>query len=180
MFVRKGYAAASVREIVAEAGVTKPVLYYYYGNKEGIYAAVVNTAFREFDERVNEIEKLKGSAAARLKRLCEEVFALSRKHLDVVRLMHAVYFGPPQGAPGVDFDRALFRLRDAVRKIIGQGVRAGEFAGNAEAMTVVALGALNECIDLELVLPGLAVDEAGFGRVLEVVLRGMKKGKSRR
>jgi hypothetical protein len=30
LFAEKGYASTSVREIVARAGVTKPVLYYYF------------------------------------------------------------------------------------------------------------------------------------------------------
>jgi AcrR family transcriptional regulator len=36
-FARKGYDRTSVQEIVAAAGVTKPVLYYYFRNKEGLY-----------------------------------------------------------------------------------------------------------------------------------------------
>jgi AcrR family transcriptional regulator len=31
---KKGYTATSVRKIVEEAGVSKPSLYYYFGNKE--------------------------------------------------------------------------------------------------------------------------------------------------
>jgi len=30
MFAEKGYAGTSVREIVEQAGVSKPVLYYYF------------------------------------------------------------------------------------------------------------------------------------------------------
>ncbi len=37
LFAQKGYAATTVREIVAAVGVTKPVLYYYFGSKEGLY-----------------------------------------------------------------------------------------------------------------------------------------------
>jgi len=33
----EGICRHHVREIVAAAGVTKPVLYYYFRNKEGIY-----------------------------------------------------------------------------------------------------------------------------------------------
>jgi len=175
VFARKGYAATTVREIVQQAGVTKPVLYYYFGSKEGIYRAVLETARNDFEERIDAVEKLRGSASLRVRRLCEEVFSLLHKHLDATRLMHSAYYGPPQGAPSFDFDRVLFRLHDAVRKIIRQGVRALEFRGDAEAMTLVVLGACNECTDLELVHPEMAVDEAGFGMVIDVVLRGIKR-----
>jgi AcrR family transcriptional regulator len=41
LFARTGYAATSVREIVEAAGVTKPVLYYYFQSKEGLYLAIL-------------------------------------------------------------------------------------------------------------------------------------------
>ena len=37
LFAEKGYAGASVREIVEKAGVSKPVLYYYFKSKEGLF-----------------------------------------------------------------------------------------------------------------------------------------------
>lgn len=38
-FCPKGFAAASTREIVEAAGSPKPMLYYYFQNKEGLYLA---------------------------------------------------------------------------------------------------------------------------------------------
>jgi TetR/AcrR family transcriptional regulator len=179
MFARKGYASATVREIVQSAGVTKPVLYYYYGSKEGIYKAILGATLRDFEERLEAVEKLKGSASLRLSRLCEEVYSIFRRHTDVVRMMHAIYYGPPQGAPFFDFDSALHRLEDAVSAIIRQGLRTGEFAGNAGAMMRAVLGVCNECVDLELTHPEKAVGRAGFLKVLDVVLRGMKRKNGR-
>jgi TetR/AcrR family transcriptional regulator len=174
VFARKGYAAASVREIVGKAGVTKPVLYYHFGNKEGIYKAILESAQRDFDGRVAAVGTLKGSVALRLRRLCEEVFRIFERHSDAVRVMHAIYYGPPQGAPFFDFDKALLRLHHGVVELVQEGKRAGEFRGEAESMALAVLGALNECIDLELTHPGLAVGRPGFGKVLDVVFRGMK------
>ena len=50
LFNQKGYTGTTVREIVADAGVTKPVLYYYFGNKEGIYLELFEDPFRQFEE----------------------------------------------------------------------------------------------------------------------------------
>ena len=174
VFARKGYAAATVREIVETAGVTKPVLYYHFGSKEGIYKAILEAAYGDFVRRLAAVGGLGGSASLRLTRLCEEVYTIFRKHTDAVRLMHAIVYGPPQGAPFFDFDRALLLVEDGVARIIGQGLRAGEFRGDAGAMTRAVLGVCNECIDLELVRPGRLVGRAGFLRTLDVVLRGMK------
>ncbi len=42
VFAQLGYDAASVEEIAARAGVSKPVVYEHFGGKSGIYAAVVD------------------------------------------------------------------------------------------------------------------------------------------
>ena len=49
IFSTKGYAATTVREIVASAGVSKPVLYYYFGSKKGIYFELMRGPFEKFD-----------------------------------------------------------------------------------------------------------------------------------
>jgi len=41
LFTSKGFANTTVREICGEAGVTAPVLYYHFGNKDGLFEAVV-------------------------------------------------------------------------------------------------------------------------------------------
>ncbi|HEY7781915.1 MAG TPA: TetR/AcrR family transcriptional regulator [Ktedonobacterales bacterium] len=47
LFLRRGYADVSVGEIAAAVGVSKPTLYYHFGAKEGLYAAVLLDVLRE-------------------------------------------------------------------------------------------------------------------------------------
>ncbi len=42
VFAAKGFEAATVEEIAAKAGVSKPVVYEHFGGKEGLYAVVVD------------------------------------------------------------------------------------------------------------------------------------------
>lgn len=42
VFAEHGYDAASVEEIAAQAGVSKPLVYEHFGGKQGIYAVVVD------------------------------------------------------------------------------------------------------------------------------------------
>src|SRR3990167_9518391 len=43
-FGRKGFDATSMDDIAAACGVTKPMLYNYFGSKDGLYAAMINQA----------------------------------------------------------------------------------------------------------------------------------------
>ena len=64
-FANSGYAATSVQQIVGDAKVSKPALYYYFGDKAGLFAALVSEAL---DERLRLIQE----AAARGKSFREQ------------------------------------------------------------------------------------------------------------
>ena len=44
LFAERGFAAVTMDEIAAEVGVTKPLLYNYFGNKEALYLACMEPA----------------------------------------------------------------------------------------------------------------------------------------
>jgi len=44
LFAERGYAAVTMEEIAAAIGVTKPLLYNYFGNKERLYIACMERA----------------------------------------------------------------------------------------------------------------------------------------
>jgi AcrR family transcriptional regulator len=52
VFARSGYHAAPMDEIADMAGVSKPMLYAYFGSKEGLYIAYVNRTGRELIDRL--------------------------------------------------------------------------------------------------------------------------------
>src|SRR5512143_2819934 len=97
LFARKGYASTTVREIVADAGVTKPVLYYYFGNKEGIFLELLKGPFRLFEELIEGFPSEDGSASEKLTALCEGVSQLYYDNIEIARMMNGIYYGPSQG-----------------------------------------------------------------------------------
>jgi AcrR family transcriptional regulator len=44
LFAERGYAAVTMDDVAAEVGVTKPLLYHYFGNKERLYLACLERA----------------------------------------------------------------------------------------------------------------------------------------
>lgn len=53
-FAEKGYAAASMDELTAEAGLTRGALYHNFGDKRGLLAAVVNQIDAEMAAQAQE------------------------------------------------------------------------------------------------------------------------------
>jgi AcrR family transcriptional regulator len=52
LFAARGYAAVTMEEIAAAVGVTKPLLYNYFGNKEQLYIACMERAGEALTETV--------------------------------------------------------------------------------------------------------------------------------
>jgi len=50
VFAEKGFAGARVDEIAARAGANKALIYAYYGDKKGIYRAVLSSRLAEFTD----------------------------------------------------------------------------------------------------------------------------------
>jgi len=174
LFNRKGYAGTTVREIVAAAGVTKPVLYYYFRNKEGIFLDLMREAWTQFDALVAVSDKEGGSALARLKTLADRMLVFFVANIKVARLVYSIYYGPPQGAPAFDMEVYHARFQDAVQRMVEDGIRRGELRkGNAEDLTWAVIGAINVAMELHLCHPERALGRDGLGRVLDVIFDGI-------
>lgn len=174
LFASKGYAATTVREIVERAGVTKPVLYYYFRSKEGIYLDLMWESFGKFTAIVDETLHTGGSARERLFRLCLMAYDIFAGNIDAARVMYSIYYGPPQGAPFIDFDAYHRRFQEAVLQVLGEGIRDGEFRRvDLHDATWAVIGALNIAMEVELCHPPQSIGRDGVRRVLEIVLEGI-------
>lgn len=175
LFACKGYASTTVREIVNAAGVTKPVLYYYFQNKEGIYLELMSESFVKFEALLNTARNETGQANRKILALCDNLMVLLGENLQVARVMYAIYYGPPQGAPFFDCNVFHFKFQDTIQEFINEGIKTGEFRdGNALDMTWAILGAANIAIDIELSHPDMALGREGLVRVLTVIFDGLR------
>jgi TetR/AcrR family transcriptional regulator len=179
LFARKGYAATTTREIVAAAGVTKPVLYYYFKNKEGLYLEMMGKAFEEFGLLLDASLAGQDKVTTRIVTLCDRVLALVMERIDVARVMYSIYYGPHQGAPFFDFDGYHLRLQEAVRRLVVEGIETDELRqGNPDDMAWTLLGALTVVMENELSHPERRLGRAGLKRILGLLFGGLARIKS--
>jgi len=180
LFTRKGYTATTVREIVEAAGVTKPVLYYYFRNKEGIYLELIRGAYAKFDALLDSSREQWGSVTERLLRFSDHVFSLFMENIEVARLMYSIYYGPPQGAPFFDFDTYHLKFQDAMRRLVKEGIRKGEFCkGNAEDIMWAITGVVNVAMEVRLCHPEMGMERKRLVRILRLILQGISAQRTR-
>jgi AcrR family transcriptional regulator len=180
LFNSKGYTATTVREIVKAAGVTKPVLYYYFRNKEGIFLELMRETYVKFNELIDAIRSEKGSAREKLERFIDRSFCLFLAEIRTVRLMYSLYYGPHQGAPFFDFEIYHQKYQEAIQGLVEEGIRQKEFrAENPEDMVWVIIGAINVVIEVELGHPEVSLGREGLARLLNLLFQGIGSERKR-
>lgn len=86
-FAEKGFSGARIDEIGARTRTAKRMIYYYFGNKEGLYIAALEQAYSEIRtlERTLELDHL--SADDALCRLIDFTFDYEQANVEFVRLI---------------------------------------------------------------------------------------------
>lgn len=174
LFAQKGYAATSVREIVAAAGVTKPVLYYYFSNKAELYLAIMEEALTRLEILLESCRRDSRSVLQRLQYLADHLIAMCLTDMDVARLIHATRYNPPQGVPHFDTQIFQIRLWDIVLELVQEGMAEGVLrAGEATDMVWAILGALNITLEAEICHPHKSPGREGLGRIIKTIFTGL-------
>jgi AcrR family transcriptional regulator len=87
-FAARGFAAVTMDEVAAEVGVTKPLLYNYFGNKERLYLACLEQAAGALIETLTTAAGDAASPADALRDGVRAFFAFVEEHRDRWRLLY--------------------------------------------------------------------------------------------
>ncbi|MFD2237179.1 TetR/AcrR family transcriptional regulator [Aureimonas populi] len=121
-FAEKGFAAASMDELTADAGLTRGALYHNFGDKKGLLAAVVAQVDGEMAKRAQEAGAASGGGWEGL--LAEGAayieMALESEVQRTVLLDGPAFLGDPSQWPSQN--ACLEATKQAVAKLIGEGV----------------------------------------------------------
>lgn len=173
LFTRKGYAATSVREIVAAAGVSKPVLYYYFKNKEGIFQEIVRFGIEKVDNLILEVTAMHGSVLPKIRHLFERTIWMIQEDLPIMRLLYAAQYGGCRELPPVNLQDIAGRFDDAVLVLVKEGIRRGEFIGDDPSiMRWVLVGAVSLTMEMMLFRPELGSGPDSLLQMVDLILRG--------
>src|SRR5436305_12843787 len=94
-FAYAGYSGTSVQDIVDEAKVTKPTLYYYFHSKAGLYQALVDRAHEERYRLMHGAASSAKSFREQLIGMLTALFEFLPKGRDLLRLSFATAFAAP-------------------------------------------------------------------------------------
>ena len=174
-FAHSGYAGASVQAIVDVAKVTKPVLYYHFGSKEGLFSALIEWAADERWRRTQEAVARGKTLAEKYTEILAATFDFVRQNRELTRLAMGTVFAakgevPNQGycmTKGRQVFDVMLNLAETARRA---GVLKREFS--AHELTMGIYGVMNFYVMLHLVLPETELNRALAKRIVKLFLSG--------
>jgi AcrR family transcriptional regulator len=174
-FAHSGYAAASVQQIVDDAKVSKPALYYYFGDKARLFQSLVDEAH---DDRLRLME----AAVARgrdLKAQLVEILTASfdylQKNRELMRIAFATAFAAPGEMPdGLRYSDKCERNFEFVHSIVKKALAAGELDKRFDSHELAFgfYGQLNAYLVSQLLMPECRLDRDTARRIVELFLAG--------
>jgi TetR/AcrR family transcriptional regulator len=174
-FARRGFAATSVRDIVEAARVSKPVLYYYFKDKAGIFAALVDQAHDE-RYRLMQVAAERGrSVAEKLEEIISAIFSYSLKNRELMRLALGTAFATSGETPaGLHCREKGRRNYDFLRSLVEAGQLAGELDSrfNPDELAMGVYGQINTYVMVRLLTPDCPLSRQVAQRIVRLYYDG--------
>ena len=134
-FARHGLGGARVDRIAERAGANKRMLYYYYGNKEALFLAVMEASYLRIRNAERSLKLGETDPAEGIRRLVEFTWAYYLKHPEFLTLLNS---------ENLHQARHIKRSKDipamhspfvaTIEDLLKRGMKAGQFRRGVDAV----------------------------------------------
>jgi TetR/AcrR family transcriptional regulator, fatty acid metabolism regulator protein len=145
VFAHKGYHAARVGDIAAEAGVAHGLLYHYFSSKEELLETIFRETWTELLRALERVEEDVRPAHEQIRQVAAILLRSWRRDPDLVRVLVREVVRTPELGGRVEEIGEGFA---AIERIIERGQRAGELRPDVDARLAgwIVYGALEEIL----------------------------------
>lgn len=136
-FSEKGLAGARVDDIAARTRTTKRMIYYYFGSKEKLYAAVLELLYGGMRDAEKDLQLEGLKPAEALQKIIETTFDHHASHPEFVRLVSTENINEARivsASPTIRSRNAT--IIGLLKQILDRGVRDGSFRRGLDPLDV--------------------------------------------
>jgi AcrR family transcriptional regulator len=174
-FSEKGFAATSLREVSADAQTTKPMIYYYFKSKEGLYSSIVQEILEEMADVIRSGMRPDAPPAEQVITYCERYIDHFLENEHIIALVLREVFGLG-GAPMDAFAQTLgARVRQPLDEVLRAGMEAGVFEKNHVFDTSTAITGILNMFILAHVFGGAEIDREAPLHQVRYYLAGLER-----
>ncbi|HEX5184994.1 MAG TPA: TetR/AcrR family transcriptional regulator [Allosphingosinicella sp.] len=137
LFSKNGAQRTTIRQIAEAAGVNSQLIYYYFGDKDGLFRAVLDDAAGRVGALLKEAAQGNGSRRERLSRFVAEWVRVTLEEASAIRMLHRAVLDGDE-ALTVDVQRHSASHADEIGSLIAEGIANGDFRSEIDPRRAVA------------------------------------------
>jgi AcrR family transcriptional regulator len=173
-FARKGYHKTTMDDIVAESGLSKGTLYWYFRSKDELFLSLVNSFFLAIQQDMDAIFEQPASASQKLRTMADE---FARFYGEVAQFLNVFFEFWMQGTLNEQLNQLFHSMLSEYRGVIGgviqEGMQAGEFkAVDADQLAVAVMAAYDGLWFYKMLMP----DEVDLDRASRAFIEALFSG----
>jgi len=137
LFAEKGYSGAKVEEIVARARTTKPMIYYYFGSKERLFAAVLEDVYAGMRTIEQSLQLAELPALEAMRKVIEVTFGYHAKNPEWVRLVSIANIHYAKHILASEtFASKNSAIVELMKNLLKRGIKEGVFRKDADPLRI--------------------------------------------
>ena len=182
-FANAGYAATSVQQIVDDAKVSKPALYYHFNDKAGLFQALVSEAL---DQRLHVVQQAAARARdfrGQLVEILAALFDYFHQNRDLTRIAFSAAFAAPGEVPhDVRHLERRQRNLEFMHTLMKQARAAGELDKRFDCRDLAYgfYGQAHLYIVAHILMPQYRLNRPAAERIVDLFLSGASTQKGRK
>jgi len=171
VFAEKGFAGAGVDQLAARSGIAKTALYYHFGSKEGLLAAVAERAASAWIEGISNAALQAGDdPAARLDRALAGMRALLEEKPQILRLLQILALELAEEKPEIRATLQAILARARAALVAGLNDALGVELPRADEVAGVVLALLDGmALGLQVDPRSISLDDA-FAELRRIIV----------
>lgn len=173
-FTRKGYHNTTMDDIVAESGLSKGSLYWYFASKDDLFAEAMMSVFVDIDQEAFAALEQCATASDKLRVVAQVAAKVSKKIEGFFSLFLEFWASSPNREEAAQVWLSLLvQYKDIVTGIIEEGIGIGDFKPvDTEELAWAMLAAYDGLAAYAALIPDVDVDRASQAFV-ETLLSGL-------
>ncbi|MFP4364041.1 MAG: TetR/AcrR family transcriptional regulator [Spirochaetia bacterium] len=173
LFSSRGYDAVGIQEVADKAGIGKPTIYHYFGNKKGVLSSLVQYYIQDFLSDLQRTAEYHGDATWTLTRVAEYFFVFTEKYPTFFRLMLSLSLEAPEST-GYSIIRPYIvqEQRILLDMFIRMAEQHGNMKGREKQYAFSFIGILNVYCEL-LLQEELTIDQKMLHMVVHQFMHGI-------
>ncbi len=165
-FSEKGYAATSLREVADDAQTTKPMIYYYFGSKEGLYSSIVRQILSDMATAIRSDMDTSVAFSEQVLSYCGRYLDYFLAQEEIIALVLREVFGLGGASMDTFADTLGAEVRKPLDEIIQAGMDHDEFRHDDVTVCAIAVTGIMNMFILAHVFRGAPIDrERPLGQV---------------